>query len=72
MLSREALGWALLFSVPPGVGVTGYVTMVIERGPVDPVAVAVGAVTTLAIFTLVLGVQLTGSAQDAAVRERID
>lgn len=72
MPSREAVGWAVLFSVPPGVGVTGYATMVVGRGPLDPVAIATGALTTVVVFALVLGAQLTGSAQDPAVRERVD
>lgn len=72
MPSRTEIGWALLFSVPPGVGVTGYTTMVIGRGPLDPVAVATGGFTALVIFMLVLGAQLTGSAEDPATRERFD
>lgn len=71
MPSRAAVGWALLFSVPPAVGVTGYATMVIGRGPVDPVAVVAGGLTFAVVFALVLGSQLTGSA-DPTLGERAD
>lgn len=71
-MSRAAVGWALLFAVPPGVGVTGYATMVVGTGTVPPLALLAGGVTTAVIFALVLGTQLTGSAQDPATLERID
>lgn len=72
MPTRTAVGWALLFAVPPGIGVTGYVSMLIGGRLVEPLALTAGGVTAVAIFALVLGSQLTGSAQESAVRERVD
>lgn len=72
MVSRAAVGWALLFAVPPGIGVTGYATMVIGEGTLEPLALATGAGTAAIIFAVVLGSQLGGSAEPKAVRERID
>lgn len=72
MVSRTAVGWALLFAVPPGVGVTGYASILIGERLVEPTAIAVGAVTAAVIFAVVLGAQLTGSAEPEAVRERVD
>lgn len=72
MVSRTAVGWALLFAVPPGVGVTGYASILIGEGLVEPTAVAVGAVTAAVIFAVVLGAQRSGSPEPEAVRERVD
>lgn len=72
MPSRTAVGWALLFSVPPAVGVTGYASIVIGRGTVDPMAIAAGGLTFGVVFALVLGSQLTGSPEEPTVRERVD
>ena len=72
MVTRAAVGWALLFSVPPGLGVTGYASMLIGGRLVEPTAVAIGTVTAGVIFAVVLGAQLSGSAQPEAVRERVD
>lgn len=72
MVSRAAVGWALLFAVPPGVGVTGYASILIGESLVEPTAVAVGAVTAAVIFAVVLGAQVSGSPEPEAVRERVD
>ena len=72
MPSRTAVGWALLFSVPPAVGVTGYATMVIGRRVLEPRAVAAGLLTFAVVFGIVLATQLTGSAEPPEVRERLD
>lgn len=72
MVSRTAVGWAFLFAVPPGVGVTGYASIVIGDSLVEPTALAVGAVTAAVIFAVVLGAQVTGSPEPEAVRERVD
>lgn len=72
MSSRAAVGWALLFAVPPGVGVTGYTALVAGEGLVGPTSVLAGVLTAAVIFALVLGSQLTGSAEPQAVRERVD
>ncbi len=72
MVSRTAVGWALLFAVPPGVGVTGYASMLMGGRLVEPAAIAVGAAVAGLIFALVLGAQLTGSPEPEAVRKRVD
>jgi hypothetical protein len=72
MSTRVAAGWALLFSVPPAVGVTGYASMVIGEQLVEPMALAAGGLTAAVIFALVFASQATGSPQPAAVRERVD
>ena len=72
MVSRAAVGWALLFAVPPGVGVAGYASMLMGGRLVEPAAVGIGALVAAVIFALVLGAQLTGSAEPEAVRERVD
>lgn len=72
MVSRTAVGWALLFAVPPGIGVTGYAAILIGEGLVNPTAVAAGLATAGAIFGVVLAAQVTGSPEPEAVRERID
>ncbi|MDZ7702396.1 MAG: hypothetical protein U5J98_10240 [Halobacteriales archaeon] len=72
MVPRAAVGWALLFAIPPGVGVTGYASMLMGGRLIEPGAIAVGAVVGGSIFALVLGAQLGGSAEPEAVRERVD
>lgn len=72
MATRTAVGWALLFSVPPGVGVTGYAAMVAGGGTVGSTALATGGLAFAVIFLLVLGSQQVGSAEPADERERID
>lgn len=59
-LGREELGFALLLSVPPGVGITGFAAAVLEGGAVTPLAVAAGFVTWLALFVLVVGSVVIG------------
>ena len=72
MVSRAAVGWALLLAVPPGIGVTGYASMLMGGRLIEPAAIAVGAAAAGLIFALVLGAQLTGSAEPADARERVD
>jgi hypothetical protein len=72
MPSRTAIGWALLFAVPPGVGVTGYASMLMGGRLVEPMAVGIGALVAGAIFAVVLGAQLTGAPEPETVRERVD
>ena len=60
-MDRSALGWALLLSVPPGLGVTSFATRVTEQGPIAPLPVAVGFATTVVLFGFVLLVLGTGS-----------
>lgn len=72
MVSRATLGWALLFAVPPAVGVTGYATMVIGGSLVEPRALAAGSLVFAVVFALVLGSRAVGSAEPVAARERVD
>ncbi len=72
MSSRATVGWALLLSVPPGVGVTGYATMVIGEGLVEPMALVAGGLTAGVIFALVVASRATGSAGKPPAQERDD
>lgn len=51
-LSREAVGWGLLFGVPPGVAAAVFVAGV--KGSSPGVGVAFGAALALALFALVV------------------
>lgn len=61
---REALVWIVLLSVPPGLGMMGYVSVALQRGAFTPSAFAAGLLTTLAIATLVYAAVRFGSAED--------
>lgn len=63
-MNRETLFWALVFSVPPGVGIVGFATFVLGSGAVDPLAIAAGAATTLAIFAVFALAVASGSADE--------
>lgn len=64
--TRTEVGFALLLSVPPGVGVTGFVTNVVGETTLPPTAVAAGLVTTTVIFALVAAGLRGGPAGDRA------
>lgn len=51
---RRALGYALLFSVPPGLGVTGFTTNATGGGLYTTPALVAGAATWAIIFGLVM------------------
>ena len=51
-MDRETLTWALVFSVPVGVGITGYAAHIVRRGVLDPVAVLAGIGTTVLLFSI--------------------
>ena len=51
-MDRETLLWALVFSVPVGVGITGFAARVINEGVLNPLAVAAGAGTALLLFSI--------------------
>jgi hypothetical protein len=72
MQSRAALGWALLFAIPPGVGVTGYAAILSGERLVGPTSLTAGFVTAGAIFALVYGSQRIGSAEPTEERDRLD
>jgi hypothetical protein len=52
-VTRETVGFALLLSVPPGVGVGKFVSEV-TGAAVTPTGVAAGAATTLGLFAFVV------------------
>lgn len=58
--TAEKIGYALLFSVPPGVGVTGFLATRTAKGDLTPLAVGGGFLTALAIFLLVVLIAFTG------------
>jgi hypothetical protein len=49
----QQIGLVLLFSVPPGIGVVGFVAVGFNRGSVTPVGIAAGVVTTFTVGALV-------------------
>jgi len=50
---RERVLWVLVFALPPGVGITGYVSVMFERGALTPRAVAAGLLTAVVLGSLV-------------------
>jgi hypothetical protein len=44
--TRERWLWLVVFSVPPGIGMAGFVAVVLERGGLSPTALGIGAATT--------------------------
>ena len=52
--TRTAIGYALLFSVPVGVGVTVMMTRVVPGGLTTPMVVGPGLAIALAVFLLVV------------------
>lgn len=63
-MHREALAYALLFSLPPGIGMTGFSVMATGGGVLNPVAIGIGVVTTAIIFTFVYVAASRGSADE--------
>jgi len=59
--TREELGYALLFSVPSGVGATAFVANVVGTAPA---VLAFGGALTAALFGLVLVVVTSGENAD--------
>lgn len=58
--SRRTIGWGLLFGLPPGFGVTGYVAS-LTGSPFSAVALGWGLFTAVAVFTFVVVLASTGS-----------
>ena len=69
-MDREALAWALVFSVPVGVGITGYAAHVIRQDVINPLSLLVGLATTLVIFALMAYAFSRGSPDAEHERER--
>lgn len=63
-VTRQAIFYGLLFAVPPGIGVTGFVTYATGGGIVTPTAAAVGGVTAVLIFSLVFAAAVTNPDED--------
>lgn len=59
---RAVIGWALLFSVPVGVGVSTATMRMSGQGPFAPGVVAPGAVAAVAVFALVFAIGRGGDA----------
>ncbi|MFD1585660.1 hypothetical protein ACFR9U_01595 [Halorientalis brevis] len=54
---REALVWLAVLSIPPGVGMVGFVAVAMAGGAVTPGAIAAGVATTgliAGVLTVVL------------------
>jgi hypothetical protein len=49
----EAALWTFVLSIPPGIGVTGFVSVALQHGAITLAAVAGGLLTTLAVAGLV-------------------
>lgn len=62
----EKLGYALLLSVPPGIGVTGFVATRTARGNLTPGALGAGVLTALLIFLVVVLIAFTGPEEPRA------
>lgn len=62
--TAEKIGYAILFSVPPGVGVTGFVSTRTAQGDLTPLSVGAGSLTALAIFLLVVLIAFTGPEEE--------
>lgn len=64
---RAALGWAILFAVPVGVGVAAAVMRMTGAGPLDPVVALPGLLTAAGVFALVALASATGSPEGGNV-----
>jgi hypothetical protein len=64
-MNREALAYALLFSVPPGIGMTGFSVMATTGGLINPVALLVGFATAGIIFSFVYVAATRGQADES-------
>lgn len=60
-MERAALGYAVLFSMPVGVGVSMGVLRMAGGGLTNPLVVGAGAVAALVLFAFVVAMLATGS-----------
>ena len=67
---RERWLWVLVFSVPPGIGMTGFVAVALQRGGLTPTALGVGTATT-AIVATVLYVAMIRNKTDPEADETV-
>ena len=63
-MERAALGYAVLFSVPVGVGVSMGVLRMVGGGLTNPLVVGAGTVAALVLFAFVVAILATGSPDD--------
>jgi hypothetical protein len=63
-MERAALGYAVLFSVPVGVGVSMGVLRMAGGGLTNPVVAGAGTVAALVLFAFVVAILATGSPDD--------
>lgn len=63
-MERAALGYAVLFSVPVGVGVSMGVLRMAGGGLTNPLVVGAGTVAALVLFAFVVAILATGSPDD--------
>lgn len=49
MRRREKVAWVLIFSVPPGIGVTGLFSVMLDQGALSVYSVAAGLVAALVL-----------------------
>jgi hypothetical protein len=49
---RERWLWLFVFSVPPGIGMAGFVAVALQRGGLSPTALGVGLTTTSIVATV--------------------
>lgn len=52
-MERETLLYALLFSVPPAIGLMGFFTVLLGGGVVNPWGIAIGLAVGAGLFALV-------------------
>ena len=63
-MERTDLGYAVLFSVPVGVGVSMGVLRMAGGGLTNPVVAGAGTVAALVLFAFVVAILATGSPDD--------
>ena len=63
-MDRETLAWALVFSVPVAIGITGYTAFVLRGDAINALSVLVGAAVGLVLFALVAYAGSGGSADE--------
>ncbi|PSP83419.1 hypothetical protein BRC83_06930 [Halobacteriales archaeon QS_1_68_17] len=68
-MKREGLVWALVLSVPPGIGVVGFTTVLTGGGLVTSTGAVAGAVTTAVIFLFVAAATAMGEADARSPRD---
>lgn len=63
---RERIAWALLFSIPPGVGIAVATAKVSFGELTDPIVVTAFGVTTVVMFAFMYGATTVNQRDDSA------